>query len=286
MSETVRIAAVQYSAASDVLENCRRIEPLIAQAAQEGARWVVLPEMWSLRVPSSGSDLRLQNAREHEAMLLQKISDWARRYSVVLVAGSIFRSARTAGKLRNSCMVFSPEGKELARYDKIHLFDLPSAGLLESKQVEAGDQLAIVELDGWRVGLCICYDIRFPKLFEQLRRAGAEIILVPSAFTAVTGKAHWELLARARAVENQCYVLAVNQWGEAGPGTACWGHTMAVDPWGEIIKQVEEGDAVMLCEMVRKKMENVRSRMPLQDHARAVEKLELQEFNFSRPISD
>jgi len=279
MSESITVASLQFSAGQDIAENIERMGRWVAEAVAMEARWLVLPETWSLRVSADKHNYRYQQSVAFEAQLKEQMAQWAKQHQVVLFGGSIYTQGESEGKLRNTSFVYSDQGKLVGEYSKLHLFDLPAAKRFESEHVEAGSDLCVVEVDGWKVGLSICYDIRFPALFSKLRAYGAEVIVVPAAFTVPTGKAHWELLVRSRAVESQCYFIAVDQWGASGPGTECWGHSMTVDPWGDVCAQKERDDGIVLAELKKKKIETTRARMPLQEHA-----LSMKNRNFRSPV--
>jgi predicted amidohydrolase len=190
---------------------------------------------------------------------------WARDHKVTIVGGSIAERREGRDKLSNTSVVFDPDGEIASVYRKIHMYDVEVGGQVyrESESEEPGEESApVTKVEGWKLGLTVCYDLRFPELYRLLAVEGAEVITVPAAFTLFTGKDHWELLLRARAVENQCYVVAANQWGTHGDGKASYGRSMIVDPWGIVLAQAPDEDAIIVAELERARMEEVRRALP------------------------
>ncbi len=280
---THKLAAVQMVSGPDVRQNLTDAAELIAEAAAGGADFVLLPEVFAAL---EGEPMRNHGEVQGApgSPIQQFLADQARRHSLILVGGTAPISSRPGktwgeddyriadGRVRAASLAYDATGEMIARYDKIHLFDVMvedrQAQYSESLSYEAGSEVVCVECDlGW-LGLSVCYDLRFPELYRQLFRRGAEIITVPAAFTAVTGAAHWESLLRARAIENQCYVVAAAQGGRHGPNRETWGHSMIVDPWGEILAELGKGPGVALAEMRLHRLRDIRRRMPLQDHIR------------------
>jgi predicted amidohydrolase len=192
------------------------------------------------------------------------MSGWARAHGITLVGGSIVERRDDREKLSNTCVVFDSEGEIAAVYRKIHMFDVEVGGHVyrESETEEPGDRPAAIEAEGWKIGLTVCYDLRFPELYRILVLEGCEAVTVPAAFTLYTGKDHWELLLRARAVENQCYVVAANQWGSFADGKAAYGRSSIVDPWGVVLAQAPDEDTVISAELDRARLEEVRRSLP------------------------
>jgi predicted amidohydrolase len=192
------------------------------------------------------------------------MAGWARRHGITLVGGSITEVREGREKLSNTCLVFEPSGELVAVYRKIHMFDVEVGGHVyrESEAEEPGEETLVCELEGWRVGLSVCYDLRFPELYRILALEGAELVTVPAAFTLYTGKDHWELLVRARAVENQCYVAAANEWGTHEGGKASYGRSSIVDPWGVVLAQAADEDTVVSAELDRAHLERIRRTLP------------------------
>jgi predicted amidohydrolase len=256
------VAAVQLNATGDKAANIARAGELVAEAAGRGARLVLLPEKWT----GFGSPEILHACAERldDGDSVAAMRGWAREHGIHLIGGSITERVDGADKLFNTCVAFDPHGDVAAVYRKIHLFDVDVGGrrYRESDLEEGGEEIVTVEVDGWSVGLSICYDVRFPELYRILALRGAEVIVVPAAFTAVTGRDHWELLLRARAVENQAFVVAAGDWGEHPGGKRTYGHSMVVDPWGTILAARPEGDGVVVASLDRERLEEIRTTLP------------------------
>jgi nitrilase len=257
-----RIAAVQCTSVSDPEKNKRALSVLISEAASQDADLVLLPEMCL----SMNSDY-YQDLAEDSTTL-----DWlgaqAATHSLWLVAGAVPQPAPgDDSRVRSASLVFNPEGELVKRYDKIHLFDVDvgdaQGSYRESDTFSAGSDIVNIETPVGNVGLTICFDLRFPEQYQALRDAGADIILVPAAFTHTTGEAHWEILLKARAIETQCYVLAANQCGWHDDKRRTWGHSMIVDPWGESLGMLHESPGVIVADVDLKELENLRKKMPL-----------------------
>jgi deaminated glutathione amidase len=261
MADRLRVACVQINSSPSKAENLERMEPLVARAAATGADLVLLPEKWN----GLGSHEILLDVAEplDGGETVGAMSRWARTHGVTLVGGSIAERREGRDKLSNTCVVFDPDGEIAAVYRKIHMFDVEVGGVVyrESEIEEPGDGPVSCEVEGWRLGLTVCYDLRFPELYRILAVEGAELVTVPAAFTLFTGKDHWELLLRARAVENQCYVVAANQWGVV-EGKASYGRSSIVDPWGVVLAQAADGDGVVSAELDRAHMERIRRSVP------------------------
>lgn len=265
MSARCLLAGLQMVSTPRWQENLAIAEALVTQAAAAGAQFLVLPEFF----PLISADERERWGRR-EVFGHGPIQDWlaatAVRHGVWLVAGSIPLEADDPGKIRNSCLVFSPAGNCIGRYDKIHLFGFNQGDehYNEAAYIEAGTQPVAIDLPWGRVALSICYDLRFPELYRSL--APVDLILVPAAFTETTGRAHWQILLRARAIENQCYVLAVGQGGEHECGRVTHGHSMIVDPWGEILDLRERGNGIVLAEFDPERLRQIRQCLPALKH--------------------
>jgi predicted amidohydrolase len=262
MADLLRIACVQINASGSKADNIERAEALVARAAATGADVVLLPEKWN---GIGSAEILLEVAEPLEdGETVEAMSGWARRHGITLVGGSIAERREGRGKLSNTSVVFDPEGEIAAVYRKIHLFDVEVGGHVyrESETEEPGDEPVTCEVEGWRVGLSVCYDLRFPELYRILAVEGAELVTVPAAFTLYTGKDHWELLLRARAVENQCFVAAANQWGVNAGGKPSYGRSSIVDPWGVVLAQAPDEDCVISAELDRAAMERIRRTLP------------------------
>ena len=262
MPERIRIACVQMTSRADKTANLETAERLVAKAASTGADLVVLPEKWN----AIGDEEVLRAAAEEldGGESVQAMSGWARGHGITLVGGSITERRGGREKLSNTCVVLDSEGEITAVYRKIHLFDVEAGGHVyrESDAEEPGEETVVTEIEGWSVGLTVCYDIRFPELYRVLALEGALLFTVPAHFTLYTGKDHWELLLRARAVENQCYVAAAAQVGETLPGKLSFGRSSIVDPWGIVLAQAPDEPGVIAADVARSRLEDVRRRFP------------------------
>jgi nitrilase len=260
-----RIAAVQMVSGPDIAQNLRVADALVAEAAAGGARLVALPEYFPL---ISGNETDKIQAREKDGAgpLQDFLRETAQRHQVWLVGGSIPLEASLPDKVRNSCLVYDDAGRRVARYDKIHLFGFTrgTERYNESQTIEAGGEVVAFDSPVGRVGLSICYDLRFPELYRAM--GAVDLLVVPAAFTHTTGQAHWELLLRARAVENLCYVLASAQGGTHPSGRRTWGDSMVVDPWGEVLGRLAEGPGVVAAEMDAARIAELRASLPALQH--------------------
>lgn len=273
----VTIAAIQMTSGADVQQNLATAERLVAQAGEQGAQVVVLPENFA--VFDSGALLREGELESTSGKFSSLLAGWAAKYKLWLVGGTLPSRTRmpdgdrVAGqRVRTRCTVHAPDGQCIAGYDKLHLFDVDVAdahgSYRESDVIEPG-QLAVTATLPWAtLGLTICYDLRFPELFARLVDLGATLITVPAAFTYVTGQAHWLPLLRARAIETQCYIVASNQTGENRPGRKTWGHSCILSPWGEILALQEEHEGVIQANVDFSQVAELRRTMPLQQHKR------------------
>ena len=247
---------------ADKAANLEQAERLVARAASAGADLVVLPEKWN----AIGSAETLAAAAEPLAggASTEAMTEWARRHSITLVAGSITERREGREKFSNTCVVLDPDGRVAGVYRKIHLFDVEVGGHVyrESEAEEAGEEPIVVEGEDWNIGLSICYDLRFPELYRALALTGAELVTVPAHFTLYTGKDHWEVLLRARAIENQCFVAAAAQYGETRPGRPSYGRSLIADPWGLVLVQAPDEETVISAELDRSRMEKVRRTLP------------------------
>ena len=262
VADRLRVACVQLNSGIDKGANLERAERLVARAAATGADVVLLPEKWN--AIGSADTLRANAEPLDGGETVDAMSGWARQHGITLVGGSITERREGREKLSNTCLVFETSGEVAAVYRKIHMFDVEVGGQVyrESEAEEPGEETLVADVEGWRVGLTVCYDLRFPELYRILALDGAELITVPAAFTMYTGKDHWELLLRARAVENQCYVAAANEWGTHEGGKASYGRSMIVDPWGLILAQAGDEDTVITAELDRAHLERIRRDLP------------------------
>src|SRR5262245_29053634 len=253
----MRVAAIQLNSQDDPAANRRAAGELIEQAARGGARLVALPETWTyLGAPEGGAAA----AEPIDGPTADWLAGEARRLAVYLHGGSFHEIAEDGRRVYNTTLVFDPDGRPIARYRKIHLFDVDFAGqfrMMESDTIAPGDEIATAEVDGVTVGLSICYDLRFPELYRLLTLAGARVLLIPAAFTLHTGRDHWETLLRARAIENQAYVIAPAQVG-AYPGGRCFGRSLVIDPWGTVLAQAPDRPSVVFAELDFAAQERIR----------------------------
>lgn len=264
-----KIAAVQMTSTADMADNLVQAERLLAEAVALGAKFVSLPECFSLLTTADEMRDRAAEAYEQTSVFLY---DVARRYEVTVLGGSTMAPSE-AGRAVNKSILSGPEGL-IAEYDKIHMFDatLPDRVYLESEFINAGDEVVTAPLPGIEavLGMTVCYDVRFPELYRLLAAKGASIFSVPAAFTRPTGEAHWELLLRARAVENTAYVIAPAQCGTHYEGRRTHGHSMIVDPWGEILGELEEEPGVVLAEVSLERLNFIRESLPSLKHRKLI----------------
>jgi nitrilase len=265
----MKIAAIQMISGPDVEPNLATASRLIGEAATAGARLIALPEYFPLI--GATDEARLAARETPGAGPLQDfLAGMARRHGVWLVGGSIPLAGRNPDKLLNSCLVFDDRGRQVARYDKIHLFGFTKGAehYDEAATIEPGEKVVALDTPVGRVGLAICYDLRFPELFRAMARLPnpVDLIVLPAAFTDTTGRAHWEMLLRARAVENQCYVLASAQGGQHPTGRMTHGNSMIVDPWGDIVARMDKGEGFVAAELDPARIAEVRSNLPALAH--------------------
>lgn len=268
-----RVAAIQMTSTADLNANLRAAETYLQQAAGQGADLILLPENFACY----GGDY-LAVAEAHGEALQAWLAHWARTLGVTLIGGSIPLAQRPDGtavpdqRVRTSSLMINPQGECIGRYDKLHLFDVHVADgqgrYCESAVFEPGNRLLVRAAGELQVGLMICYDLRFALLARALADAGANLLVYPSAFTEVTGAAHWHLLLRARAVETGCYVLAANQCGQHNDKRRSYGHSLLVNPWGEIVAELDNAPGVLLADIDLNRLQQIRDNLPLHQHQR------------------
>jgi nitrilase len=265
----MKIAALQMVSTTRVEANLESASRLVAEAAAQGAGLVALPEYFCFMGRSDRDKLAIAEA-PGRGPIQETLSGLARRHAVWVIGGTLPLQSTEPERVLNANCVYAPDGRLAARYDKIHLFryDNGRERYDEGRVLRAGETPVAVDAGGWRVGLSVCYDVRFPELYRALMRPPCDLVSVPSAFTYPTGQAHWELLLRTRAVENQCYVIAPAQGGVHENGRRTWGHSMVVDPWGEVLAVRDEGEGVVLAEMDRERLADVRRQLPALEHRR------------------
>ncbi len=242
----LRVAAIQYCAGDDAEETLGHLRPLIAKAASK-ARFITLPEC-ATYLAASRDQLAQRAEWDDDSYSQKELGNIAREFGIWLLAGSLMMRRRDDNQLVNRCLLFGPNGSVIADYDKIHMFDADvgdGKSYQESASFAAGQSPVLAHVDNVPCGLTICYDLRFPHLYRQLALDGAQILLVPAAFTAISGKAHWHVLLRARAIETSCYIIAPAQSGTHADGRRTYGHSMIINPWGKVIAEAEDGDAVI-----------------------------------------
>ena len=261
----VRVAAIQMVSTPDPIHNRRVVEGLVGQAVSAGAELILLPEYWAI-LGGAETD-KLEHAELSEQGPLQNfMSGLARQFGIWLLGGTIPLVSNTEQKVLNTLLAFGPDGQPAVRYDKMHLFGFASAteSFDESRTIVAGSEVVVLQTPQLRVGLSICYDLRFPELYRALGHC--DLLVVPAAFTYTTGQAHWEVLLRARAIENQCYVLAAAQGGTHPNGRRTWGHSMLVDPWGRVLALHETGEGIVSGEIDFQQLSGVRASLPALQH--------------------
>ena len=274
--DSLKIPAIQLTSTQDWLVNINEVERLVGLAVRDGARLVVLPENVFL---FDGKRMRTLAESDDQSTIFERVSVLAKKYGIYLVVGSHPSAFRPDGRLvpdgrvRQSCWVIDPVGQIVERYDKIHLFDVTvddkAASYKESDVIEKGElALKTVDVDGFKVGLSVCYDLRFPELYRALTELGAEVLLVPAAFTYVTGRAHWHTLLAARAIENQCYVLGGGQCGWHNSTRHTYGNSALYSPFGESLDRLQEESGYFVHEMKKQAIEDCRTKMPCFSHRR------------------
>ncbi|WJF89781.1 carbon-nitrogen hydrolase family protein [Paraburkholderia bonniea] len=265
LSPTCRVAALQMVSTPDLERNLADAGHLIAEAAAAGAQLVLLPEYFCFMGQHESDKLALRETWR-DGPIQRFLADAAQRHKLWIIGGTLPLTAPDTSRVLNSTLVFDPQGNEVARYDKIHLFSFEKGdeSFDEARTISPGHAIQTFDAPFGRVGLSVCYDLRFP---EQYRRMGdCALIVVPSAFTHTTGRAHWETLLRARAIENQCYVLAAAQGGKHENGRRTWGHSMLIDPWGQILAVRAEGAGVVSGELELARISEVRQSLPAWRH--------------------
>ena len=255
----MRVAAVQLNSTGDKARNISVAERLVRAAAVDGAELVALPEKWNLL--AAGEEMAAA-AETLDGPSLSAARSWARELSIHLLAGSI--AERGEEKAFNTSVLIGPDGADLAVYRKIHLFDVEAGGVeyRESEHEQAGEEIVSAAIDGIELGLTVCYDLRFPELYRILAVRGARLVTVPSAFTLATGRDHWEVLLRARAIENQVFVVAPNQVGEAAPHYSSYGRSAIVDPWGVVLATAGDGECFVAADLDLAAQERIRGQLP------------------------
>jgi nitrilase len=264
-NDIVKIAAIQMASGPYVSANLSEAERLIEIAVNQGAKLVVLPEYFAIMGLKDTDKVKVRE-QEGQGQIQEFLSKTAKKHKIWLIGGSVPLKGNSPNKVRNSCLVYDDKGKQVARYDKIHLFglDLGNEHYHEETTIEPGNAIKVVDTPFGKIGLSICYDLRFPELYRAMGEVS--IIVVPSAFTDTTGKAHWETLVRARAIENLCYVVASAQGGYHISGRETHGNSMIVDPWGVVLDRLPRGSGVVMATMNPKYQESLRHSLPALQH--------------------
>ena len=265
------VACIQMASGPNVGANLLEAERLINQAVRQEAGLVVLPENFAIMGKSEHDKVEVREV-EGDGPIQEFLVEQASRHGIWLVGGTVPLVASDPGKIRAACLVYDDTGRQVARYDKIHLFDVDLVDsdeqYTESETIEPDDRVVVFDSPFGRIGLAVCYDLRFPELFRQLLDAGMEILVLPAAFTAMTGRAHWEVLVRARAIENLCYVVAAGQGGYHLNGRETHGHSMIVDPWGIVLNSLARGPGVVSASIDLGRLESARRNFPSIEHRR------------------
>ena len=265
------VACIQMASGPNVGANLLEAERLINQAVRQEARLVVLPENFAIMGQSERDKVEVREV-EGDGPIQEFLAEQAARHGIWLVGGTVPLAADDPDKVRAACLVFDDAGRQVARYDKIHLFDVDLVDsdeqYTESETIEPDDRVVVFDSPFGKIGLAVCYDLRFPELFRQQLDAGMEVLVVPAAFTAITGRAHWEVLVRARAIENLCYVVAADQGGYHLNGRETHGHSMIVDPWGIVLNSLARGPGVVSASVDLGRLESARRNFPSIQHRR------------------
>ena len=262
------VAAIQMASAPQVDANLLEAGRLIQLAKEQGAKLIVLPENFPIMGYEESDKVQIREKFKN-GPIQSFLSDQARKHKVWIVAGTVPLECDDPNKIRAACILYNAQGEVVVRYDKMHLFNVDlenEESYKESETISNGNDLVVVETPFGKLGLAICYDLRFPELFRALVDRGAEVIAIPSAFTATTGKAHWEVLVRARAIENLCYVIAANQGGFHKNGRETYGDSMIVDAWGNVLNRLSRGSGVVLATINLNRLRHTRRTFPCLDH--------------------
>jgi len=265
------VAAIQMASGPNVNANLLEAERLISSAAANGARLVVLPENFAIMGLQETDKVRI-GEQAGRGPIQDFLAQHASRYGIWIVGGTIPLKTSDEYRVRSACLMYDDKGQQVARYDKIHMFDVhvmeSNEHYTESETIEPGTTPLVIDTPFGKMGLAVCYDLRFPELFRRMLDMGMELLVIPSSFTAITGKAHWETLVRARAIENQCYVIAAAQGGYHANGRETHGDSMIVEPWGVILDRLTRGSGVVSAEIDASRIQSVRKNFPAILHRR------------------
>ena len=266
-----KCAAIQMASSPNISFNLLEAEKLIAEAVKAGAKLVALPENFALMGDHEADKLKAKEI-DGSGPIQDFLANTAKKHAVWIVAGTIPMATDDSNKVRAACLIYNDKGERVGRYDKVHLFDVnvPDTHEVyrESDSIEPGTESKVFDTPFGKLGVAVCYDLRFPEFFRKMSKLGVEILVVPSAFTAETGAAHWEVLLRARAIENLCYVIAPNQGGFHLNGRRTFGHSMIIDPWGIVLDCYKTGGGYVMSEIDLERLEKVRKTFPVLTHRR------------------
>ena len=264
-NNTIKVAGIQMASSPSVTSNLIEAERLIKMAVEAGAKLVVLPEYFAIMGIHDSDKVKVRED-EGDGPIQRFLSKIAKKHKIWLIGGTIPLVSNSVKKVRNSCLVYNDKGKQMARHDKIHLFglDLATEQYHEKKTIEAGNEVVVVDTPYGKIGLSACYDLRFPELYRAMGEV--DMIVVPSAFTETTGKAHWETLVRARAIENLCYVIAPAQGGYHLSGRETHGNSMIVDPWGVVLDRLPRGSGIVIASINTHYQASLRKSLPALKH--------------------
>ncbi|MSR16237.1 MAG: carbon-nitrogen hydrolase family protein [Methylococcaceae bacterium] len=266
-----KCAAIQMASSPSISANLLEAEKLIAEAVKAGAKLVALPENFALMGDHEQDKIKVKET-DGLGIIQSFLENTAKKYAVWIVGGTIPIAGDNGNKVRAACLIYNDKGQRVARYDKVHLFDVhvPNTNEVyrESDSIESGNDFLVVDTPFGRMGVAVCYDLRFPEFFRKMSEQGVDFIVIPSAFTAETGAAHWELLLRARAIENLCYVIAPNQGGFHKNGRRTFGHSMIIDPWGVVLDCYKTGSGFVSAEIEHDRIVKIRAGFPVLAHRR------------------
>lgn len=265
IAATIKVAGIQMASSPNVPSNLIEAERLIKVAANEGAKIIVLPEYFCIMGAKEADKVKVRE-EEGNGLIQHFLSKMAKEHKIWLIGGTVPLISNYPNKIRNSCLVYDDKGVQVSRYDKIHLFglDLGSEHYHEENTIESGDKVVVVDTPYGKIGLSVCYDLRFPELYRAMGEV--DMIVVPAAFTETTGKAHWETLVRARAIENLCYVIAPAQGGYHLSGRETHGNSMIVDPWGVVLDRLPRGSGIVIAGINTHYQASLRKSLPVLKH--------------------
>ncbi len=273
VTNKIKMAAIQMASGPNVGANLIEARRLVNQAVHAGANLVVLPENFAIMGMKESDKVAIREP-DGKGLIQDFLAEQAYKNNVWLVGGTVPLVANAPNKVRAACLVYDNRGKRVARYDKTHLFDVrivdTGEQYVESETIEAGENVVVVDTPFAKLGIAVCYDLRFPELFRNMLEHQVEVIVLPSAFTAITGSAHWEILVRARAIENLCYVVAADQGGYHVNGRESYGDSMIVDPWGRVLDRLSSGSGFVMGEIDLHYLHNTRRNFPVLDHRKLV----------------